>query len=185
MGEHGGISVARVPEAVLTYEQIILSQINHCTKLTGLVVSSNTGMVERYTDLNFCVNSLISLLPLEMRLRFKERLDWYRNWVLERARRYECFKNKTCGENRELLDTMIKEIYTEAKQAFPGYSHILNGFVAYVVWPYNQYYPYIIIHYHLFRLTLVIDMLAEEGIIGLKQPSLYVGGVKNVSKQSH
>ncbi|MCC5990524.1 MAG: hypothetical protein LM558_03340, partial [Thermosphaera sp.] len=71
------------------------------------------------------------------------------------------------------------------KQAFPNYSHIFDGFVAYVVWPYNEYYPWIIIHYYLFKLTLVIDILAEEGIIGLKQPSLYVGGVKNVSKQSH
>jgi hypothetical protein len=184
MGEQGGVSVARVPEAVTTYDQVILSQINYCTKLSGLVVSTSTGTVKRVADLEFCVNSLISLLPIEMRLKLEERLRWFKQWVLERASRYECFKKKTCGEEREYWETMIKEIYREAKEAFPGYSHTINGFIAYVVWPYDQYFPWIIIYNSLFKLTLIIDMLAEEGIIGLKQPSLYVGGIKNVPKQS-
>jgi len=179
-----GVSVARVPEAVLTYEQVILSQINYCTKLSGLVVSSNTGTVKRVTDLEFCVNSLISLLPIEMRRKFEERLLRFKQWVLERASRYECFKKKTCGEEREYWETMIKEIYREAKEVFPGYSHTIVGFIAYVIWPYDEYFPWIRIYNSLFELTLIIDMLAEEGIIGLKQPSLYVGGVRNVPEHS-
>ena len=45
-----GSGVRRVDEAQLTYDQIILSQINYCSKVVGV-------------DYNACVSNLVSMPP--------------------------------------------------------------------------------------------------------------------------
>jgi hypothetical protein len=80
---------------------------------------------------------------------------------------------------------MYDEIYSEARQQFRGYRHVVDGMVAYYTWPYEKHTAWTIIRFNLFKLTLIVDLLAEEGIIGFKQPTLFVGGVKSVPERSN
>jgi len=185
MEEGSDVGLSRIPEAVMTYEQVLLSQINHCAKLSGLIIKAGTQTIHRDLDIVVCVNSLQSLLPIELRKKLEERINWFKRWIFERANRYECFRNKTCGKSSEefkKFKAMVDEIANEASEQFPGYSHIINGFISFLLWPYEVQETFNVVSAWQFKLTLIVDLLAEEGIIGLKQPTLFVGGVKNVPK---
>jgi hypothetical protein len=181
--EEGSVKISKIPEALITYDQVILSQINHCAKLSGLFIETSSGTIHRDVDLAVCVESLRSLLPLALRKKVEEKIAWYRQWVYERASKYICFKNKTCASDKEAYKRMINEIISEAE--FPGYRHVIDGVVNYFLWPYDKHLAIHIIKFSQFKLTLIVDLLAEEGIIGLKQPTLFVGGVKNVLEHSY
>jgi hypothetical protein len=185
MEEGSSVNISKIPEALITYDQVLLSQINHCAKLSGLVIKTGSGTIHREVDLAVCVDSLRSLLPITLRKKVEEKIAWYRRWVFERASKYECFKKKTCARDIKAFERMIDEIMNEAVEEFPGYSHVFDGVLYYYLWPYDEHQAGPIIKFSQFKLTLIVDLLAEEGIIALKQPSLFVGGVRNVPEHSH
>jgi hypothetical protein len=167
-----------VLEAAISYEQVLLSQISYCAKLTHLIsYSYGYGDDVAYeTDnrfsLSVCIDNLISLLPKDLRMKFFDKEKEIKKKILDYAKNYECVKNDNCKDNE--LDEIIPNILGKLSKEFPEYSHLIKYLITYLI---REESKYGFVKYLQFRLALIIDVLVEEGIIGLKQSSLFVGRV--------
>jgi hypothetical protein len=175
----------KVLEAAISYEQVLLSQISYCSKLTNLISEtfSNEGIQylrDRRLSLMVCVDNLISLLPKDLRLKVFERELRIKREIRERladyARKYGCPKRDTCEE--EKIEAIMSEVSRAVNEEIPGYAHLIRRVVAWFV----EGESVLVVCLYQLRLALVVDVLMEEGIIGLKQSSLFVGRV-DVPKQ--
>jgi len=172
----------KVLEAAISYEQVLLSQISYCSKLTNIVSEtfSSEGVAylrDSSSSLVVCVGNLISLLPKHLRLKVFERGSEIKKRIADYASKYECLRKKTCRE--EEIETIVSEVSKAMRKELPEYAHVINYVVAWFV---EGGSTSLLISLYLFRLALVVDVLMEEGVIGLKQSSLFVGRV-DVPKQ--
>jgi hypothetical protein len=166
----------KVLEAAISYEQVLLSQISYCSKLTDLLSEtlSSEGaqyLRRRYLSLVVCVGNLISLLPKHLRLKVFSREREIMRRIDGYASKYECLKRDTC--KGEEIEAIISEVSRAMYKEIPEYAHLINYVVAWFV---KEGTASLIGLYQL-RLALVVDVLMEEGVIGLKQSSLFVGRV--------
>jgi len=168
-------SLEKVLEAAISYEQVLLSQISYCAKLTNLLneTLSNEGTQYIYNNtrsLIICVDNLISLLPKDLRLKVFSREWEIRKRIADYANNYKCLKDDTCSEKD--LENIELEVLRVMRKELPEYSHIISYIIRSVVRGKASS-----VGVYQFRLALVVDVLMEEGIIGLKQSSLFVGRV--------
>ena len=173
-----GSQLEKVLEAAISYEQVLLSQISYCAKLTHLI-SHSYGYgddVAYETDnrfsLSVCIDNLISLLPKNLRIKFFDKEKEIKKKILDYASNYECIKNDSCKDNE--LDMIVSDIRKILSKELPEYSHLIRYVIEFII---NKKSKYNFIKYLQFQLVLIIDTLIEEGIIGLKQSSLFVGRV--------
>jgi hypothetical protein len=169
----------KVLEAAISYEQVLLSQISYCSKLTNLASETISSEGIQYLrdnsmSLMVCVKNLITLLPKDLRLRVFSREREIEEKIADYASKHECFKSKTCGEKE--LDVIESAVRKAILKELPEYTHVIVYPLSLVVRGETSS-----IGMDIFRLALVVDILMEEGIIGLKQSSLFVGRV-DVSK---
>jgi len=170
----------KVLEAAISYEQVLLSQISYCSKLTNLIneTFSNEGVQylrNSSSSLMVCVKNLITLLPKDLRLRVFSREREIEEKIADYASKHKCFKDNTCGEKE--LDAVESAVRKAILKELPEYTHVIMYPLSLVIRGETSS-----IGMNIFRLALVVDILMEEGIIGLKQSSLFVGRV-DVPKQ--
>jgi len=170
----------KVLEAAISYEQVLLSQVSYCSKQTNLISETISNEGVQYLrnsslSLMVCVKNLITLLPKDLRLRVFSREREIVRRITDYANRYECFRNDTCGEKE--LDAIESAVRKAIVKEFPEYAHVIDFPLDLVIRGEASN-----MGMNLFRLALVVDVLMEEGIIGLKQSSLFVGRV-DVPKQ--
>jgi hypothetical protein len=170
-------SLEKVLEAAISYEQVLLSQISYCAKLTHLIsYSYGHGDDVVYENdnrfsLDVCVSNLISLLPKDLRMKFFNKEKEIKKKILNYASNYECIKNDSCKDNE--LDAIVSDIRKKLSKELYEYSHLIGFLIDYLIKKSN----YSFIKYLQFQLALIVDVLVEEGVIGLKRSSLFVGRV--------
>jgi len=171
-------SLEKVLEAAISYEQVLLSQISYCAKLTNLI-SYNYDYGDDIVyesdnefSLEVCVSNLISLVPRDLRLKFFDKEKEIKKKILDYANNYECIKNDNCEDNE--LDVIASEIRKKLSKELPEYSHLIGFLIDFLVIKKSKYS---FVKYLQFQLALIVDLLIEEGIIGLKRSSLFVGRV--------
>jgi len=156
----------KVLEAAISYEQVLLSQISYCSKLTNLISEtlSNEGVQylrDRSLSLMVCVDNLISLLPRHLRLKVFERELRIEREIRRRfadyASKYECLERDTC--KRGEIETIVSEVSRAMRKEIPEYAHLVRRVVAWFV---DGRSASVISLYQL-RLALVVDVLMEEG----------------------
>ena len=170
----------KVLEAAISYEQVLLSQISYCSKLTNLISETLSNEGVQYlrnssSSLIVCVKNLITLLPKDLRLRVLSRAREIVRRIADYASKYECFRNNTCGEKE--LDAVESAVKRDILKEFPEYAHVIDFPLDLVVRGGESS-----VGMNLFMLALVVDLLMEEGIIGLRRTGLFVGRV-DVPKQ--
>ena len=172
-------SLEKVLEAAISYEQVLLSQISYCAKLTNLISynydygDDNLYESDNKFSLSVCIDNLISLLPKDLRMKFFNKEKEIKNKIFDYAKNYECIKNDTCKD--EELDKIILELGKKLSKEFPEYSHLLKLVIPYLIK--RKIEKFLFVKYLQFQLVLIIDTLVEEGIIGLKRSTLFVGRV--------
>ena len=171
----------KVLEAAISYEQVLLSQISYCSKLTNLISETFSNEGVQYlrnssSSLVVCVKNLITLLPKDLRLRVLSRAREIVRRIADYANEYECFRNDTCGIKE--LDAVESAVKRAILKEFPEYAHVIDFPLDLVVRGGESS-----VGMNLFMLALVVDLLMEEGIIGLRRTGFFVGRV-DVPKQS-
>jgi hypothetical protein len=169
----------KVLETVISYEQVLLSQISYCAKLTHLI-SYNYGYgddvayeSDNIFSLSVCIDNLISLLPKDLRMKFFNKEKEIIRKIKSYVKNYECLKNDSCKDDE--LEKIKISINVKLSDELPEYSHLTKYIVEYFIT--EEESKLISVKYKQFQFALIIDVLMEEGIIGLKQSSLFVGRV--------
>jgi hypothetical protein len=165
----------KVLEAAISYEQVLLSQISYCSKLTNLISETISNEGVQYlrnssSSLMVCVKNLITLLPKDLRLRVFKREAEIRKRIADYASKYECLKRDTCKE--EEIYAIESAVRRAILKEFPEYAHVIDFPLNLVIRGGASS-----VGMNLFRLALAVDVLMEEGVIGLKRSSLFVGRV--------
>jgi hypothetical protein len=160
--------VRRVDEAQLTYDQIILSQIDYCSKVIGVAY-------------NACVSNLVSMLPLSLREEVNKRF----------LTLYRTIKGVACPEadsdDVEQLKrwreagSILWKIIRDHPSLFHHYGSVLPSLI------YSLCTKEAALRRHIrgiYRLwfAIVLEVLEETGFIGLKGSQVFIG-VPNVSRE--
>jgi hypothetical protein len=156
-------SIKKVVEPVMSYEELLLNQINYCAKIL---------------DEHFlvCIERLMDIIPKEVEeevLRmFKKIVKPINNFLNEDR----CRSLNSSSNEDELLRSYVNEIYKNYDEDF----HLYERFVYYLVRAYCDR-NYISYARALLKFRIIINVLEESGLLGLKNKGLYVGRV-NVSQ---
>jgi hypothetical protein len=157
--------VRRVDEAQLTYDQIILSQINYCSKAVGVAY-------------NACVSNLVSMLPLSLREEVNKRFITL----------YRAIKGVACPEEseehlirRQEAFSIVGKIALEHPTLFHRYGSTLPSLI-YSLCTKEAVLRGIATGVYRLWFAIVLEVLEEAGFIGLKGSQLFIG-VPNVPRE--
>jgi hypothetical protein len=157
--------VRRVDEAQLTYDQIILSQINYCSKAVGVAY-------------NACVSNLVSMLPLSLREEVNKRF----------LTLYRAIKRIACPEEseehlirRQEASSIVGKIALEHPTLFHRYGSTLPSLI-YSLCTREARVRGIATGVYRLWFSIVLEVLEETGFIGLKGSQVFIG-VPNVPRE--
>jgi hypothetical protein len=157
--------VRRVDEAQLTYDQIILSQINYCSKAVGVAY-------------NACVSNLVSMLPLSLREEVNKRFITL----------YRAIKGIACPEEseehlirRREAPSIVGKIALEHPTLFHRYGSTLPSLI-YSLCTWEARVRGIATGVYRLWFAIVLEVLEEAGFIGLKGSQVFIG-VPNVPRE--
>lgn len=157
-------SVKKVIEPVMSYEELLLNQINYCAKILD-------------DHFMICVNHLMNIIPEEVEeevlRRFKKIEKSIKNFLNEDR----CRSLNSSSNEGELLRSYVDEIYKNYDEDF----HRYKRFVYRLVRVYCGQ-GHIGVEEILLMFRIIVNVLEESGLLGLKNKGLYVGRV-NVSQQ--
>jgi len=150
--------VRRVDEAQLTYDQIILSQINFCSKVVGVYY-------------NACVSNLVSMLPSSVREEVNKRV----------LTLYRAIKDIACPESdveklirwREAPSILWKIIH-DHPSLFHRYGSVLPSLIYTLCTKEARLRGNARGFYRLW-FAIVLEVLEEVGFIGLKGSQVFIG----------
>jgi hypothetical protein len=165
-------SVLRVEEPLVSYEQILLSQINFCAK-----VSSEAFPL--------CVDNLISLLPLELRVEVLREYDEVKSvlvkYILEEAGD-ACRVNDVSlncelawTEMLDMRDRVVSKVKAERPGMYLKHGHVLGGVVLDLL---TSGKPVQHLAGYKLKFSIVLHKLLELQIVAPKSAALYVGRVE-------
>ena len=156
-------SIKKVVEPVMSYEELLLNQINYCAKILD-----DHFMV--------CVEHLMNIIPKEVEeevlRRFRKILKSVNNFLNDDR----CKSLNSSSNEGELLRSYVNEIYKNYDEDF----HLYERFVYHLVLAYCDLGFISVVRTNL-KFRIIVDVLEESGLLGLKNKGLYVGRV-NVSQ---
>jgi hypothetical protein len=157
------VGVRRVDEAQLTYDQIILSQINFCSKISGAAYDA-------------CVSNLVSMLPSSLKDEVNKRFITL----------YRAIKTLACNERDELLIGK-REVFSIVEKIVLDHPYLYRYASALPSLIYTLCSKSARIKNTargLYRLwfSIVLEVLEEAGFIGLKGSQVFIG-VPNVPRE--
>jgi hypothetical protein len=157
-------SIKKVIEPVMSYEELLLNQINYCAKIL---------------DDHFlaCVERLMDIIPKEVEEEVLRRFRKILKPVINFLNDDRCRSLNSSSNEGKLLRSYVDEIYNSYDEDFRLYER----FVYYLVLVYCNQSSYIPNVKALLKFRIIIDVLEESGLLGLKNKGLYVGRV-NVSQ---
>jgi hypothetical protein len=158
--------VRRVDEAQLTYDQIILSQIDYCSKVVGVYY-------------NACVSNLVSMLPLSLREEVNKRF----------LTLYRAIKRIACPEESEEhlirsreAPSILWKIIHDHPSLFHRYGSTLPSLI-YSLCTREARLRGVATGVYRLWFAIVLEVLEEAGFIGLKGSQVFIG-VPNVPRES-
>jgi len=169
-GEKKSRSVLRAEEPLVSYEQVLLSQINYCAKVSS-------------ESFSLCVDNLISLLPSELRAEVLREYDEIESLlvkhIVEEVK--DCRledEHLTCDlalvEALETHDRVVSRVKAEKPDLYLKHGHVLGGLVLDLL--INKPVQHIA-NYKL-KFSIVLHKLLELQIVAPKNAALYVGRVE-------
>jgi hypothetical protein len=169
-GEKRSRSVLRVEEPLVSYEQVLLSQINYCAKVSS-------------ESFSLCVDNLISLLPSELRAEVLREYDEIESLLVKHI--VEDVKNcrledgrLTCDlalvEGFEARDRVVSRVKVEKPDLYFKHGHVLGGLVLDLL--INR--PMQPVANYKLKFSIVLNKLLELQIVAPKSAALYVGRVE-------
>jgi len=173
-GEERSGSVLRVEEPLVSYEQVLLSQINYCAK------ASSKGFP-------LCVDNLISLLPLELRAEllreYSEIISTLVKYIIEEAAGPCRLKDTSLicelalEDMFEVRNRVVSKVKAEKPDLYLKHGHVLGGLVLNLL---TSNKPEQLQHLadHKLKFSIVLHKLLEQQIVAPKSATLYVGRVK-------
>jgi len=164
--------VLRVEEPLVSYEQVLLSQINFCAKASS----------EAFP---LCVDNLISLLPLELRVEVLREYDEVRSalvkYILEEATD-ACRVNDVSincelawAEMLDIRDRVVSKVKAERPGMYSKHGHVLGGLVLDLL---TSGKPVQHLAGYKLKFSIVLHKLLELQIVAPKSAALYVGRVE-------
>jgi len=170
MNSAGNNFVVKIPEPLISYEQVLLSQIHFCAKVSH----------EQYP---LCVDNLISLLPIEIKEQVNERYDQILGIIRNHLKKLKldccnsldlydfctCLQDDVTITKKEILEN----IKIETPALYTKYVHILPAVISNILNPTNQ--P---ISPWKLKFTIASELLIELGIIAPKPSLSYIGSAE-------
>jgi hypothetical protein len=165
--------VVKAEEPLVSYEQVLLSQISHCSKIR--------------TDFEFCVDNLVSLLPPELKSEvfkeFNSIIGLLQDYILE-----ETNKCKLVGgflectvEGDEFLVTWSKtlsRVKKERPDLYFKYRHTIDEMIFRLLISFRPSPFKVDNAYSKLMFSIVIQKLLESQIIAPKNSAIHVGHVQ-------
>jgi len=173
--------IIRTQEPLVSYEQVLLSQVDYCGKVS-------------ITRFPLCVDYLISLLPQELRGRVLERLEEITTIVKSLVLKQPyCFKEQLklgiCSisglDYPNHMGSVLEEIRRKHQKLYERYSYILPSVVRAFTYVHEDPHTKVPLGIYKLKAALAIEALMEEGIIGPKERALAIGvarGKKSVPR---
>lgn len=165
-------SIVKAEEPMVSYERILLSQIDYCTKVSK----------EQYP---LCVKNLVSLLPVELRVAVINEYDRIMSLLYDyvRGERPHCCEISdngvsvrcVCG-GVDLIDVGNRILFMFMKEhsdLYLKYKHVLGGVVSEIL---DVSRTGVLKSALMF--SIVLDLLLELKIVGPKSITPHIGRVK-------
>lgn len=167
-------SVLKAEEPLVSYEQVLLSQINYCAKVSS-------------KEFPLCVNNLISLLPSELRaevlreyIEVKSALEKYIVEEVKSCRLEE--RGLDCDLEMDIYDAcnvVLSKVMAERPDLYMKHGHALGGFILDLIASAGrvQVFNQPIARSEL-KFSIVLHKLLELQIVAPKSSAIYVGRVE-------
>jgi hypothetical protein len=164
-------SVLRAEEPLVSYEQVLLSQINYCAKCPPEVFP-------------LCVTNLISLLPFELRVEVLREYDEIKSllvkYILEEVKNCRLEDGHlVCGlfwdDMYVAHNKVVSRVNAEKPELYLKHGHVLGGLVIDLL---TIDKPVQHIAGYKLKFSIVLHKLLESKIIAPKSAALYVGRVE-------
>jgi hypothetical protein len=167
-------SVSRIPEPLVSYEYVLLTQVSHCAKTS-------------YAEYPLCVDNLISLLPLELQERVIAEYTRVVRRVLSYIRELnlECCREtlESAGvcycegyEEKRALRALLDLVEERGDRELLVYRHILPTLISSIVSAHPEKPP---VGVWKLKFTIATRLLLESGVIGPKTGALFIGRVED------
>jgi len=162
-------SIVKAEEPMVSYERILLSQIDYCGKVSK----------EQYP---LCVNNLISLLPIDLRATITNEHDQIMDLIHDYIRKENppCCKIRdtilcVCKVDRlyEIGDKILLMFKQEHPDLYLKHRHVLKGLILDIL-----DFERIGVSKSALMFSIVLDTLLELKIIGPKSITPHIGRVK-------
>lgn len=167
-------SVLKTEEPLVSYEQVLLSQINYCAKVSG-------------NEFPLCVNNLISLLPLELRAEvlreYTEVKSTLEKYIAEGVKscRFEEW-GLVCDLKMHIYDAwnvVLSRVMAKRPDLYMKHGHVLGGVVLDLLARAGRVQSFMqpVARSEL-KFSIVLHKLLELQIVAPKSSAIYVGRVE-------